>query len=100
MDQQRDAIVEVDRSITASTERRTRSREARVLELTVSPEFVPRQLKEIGTAEDVIIAAILRGDQAVIPRGDDRIGPGDRILVFCTRAAADRVQAYFSGTGA
>ena len=29
----------------------------------------------------------------------DRIDPGDRILVFCTRAAAGRVQAYFSGTG-
>lgn len=74
--------------------------EARVLELTVSPDFVPRQLKGIGTPADVIVAAILRGDHAVVPRGDDRIDPGDRILVFCTRAAAGRVQAYFSGPGA
>jgi trk system potassium uptake protein TrkA len=73
--------------------------EARVLELTVSPNFVPRQLKGIGTSEDVIVAAILRGDHAIVPRGDDRIEPGDHILVFCTKAAADRVQAYFSGTG-
>jgi Trk K+ transport system NAD-binding subunit len=34
-----------------------------------------------------------------VPRGDDRIEPGDRILVFSTRDAADRVQTYFSGTG-
>ena len=73
--------------------------EARVLELTVSASFQPRQLKGIGTPEDVIVAAILRGDQAIVPRGDDRIDPGDRILVFCTKAAANRVQAYFSGTG-
>lgn len=74
--------------------------EARVLELTVSEHFQPRQLKGIGTPEDVIVAAILRGDHAIVPRGDDRIDPGDRILVFCTRSAAPRVQAYFSGTGA
>ena len=74
--------------------------EARVLELTVSTTFQARQLKGIGTPEDVIVAAILRGDHAIVPRGDDRIDPGDRILVFCTRAAAGRVQAYFSGTGA
>ena len=35
----------------------------------------------------------------IVPRGDDRIEPGDRILVFSTNEAADRVQAYFSGTG-
>ena len=73
--------------------------EARVLELTVSEKFIARELKGIGTPEDVIVAAILRGDQAVVPRGDDRVEPGDRILVFCTRAAAPRVQVYFAGTG-
>lgn len=73
--------------------------EARVLELTVSEQFIPRELKGIGTPEDVIVAAILRDDKAIVPRGDDRVGPGDRILVFCTRAAAPRVQGYFAGTG-
>jgi Trk K+ transport system NAD-binding subunit len=65
--------------------------------LTVPATFVARELKGIGTPEDVIVAAILRGDHAIVPRGDDRIEPSDRILVFCTRAAAGRVQAYFSG---
>lgn len=69
--------------------------EARVFELTLGPEFTARQLKDIGSAEDAIVAAILHGDHAVVPRGDDRIGPGDRILVFCTRDAADRVRQYF-----
>jgi trk system potassium uptake protein TrkA len=73
--------------------------EARVLEFTIGPAFAPRELKAIGTQEDVIVAAILRGDRTIVPRGDDRIQPGDRILVFSTKAAAERVQAYFSGTG-
>jgi len=69
--------------------------EARVFELTLGPSFAPRPLKDIGTAEDAIVAAILRDTLAVVPRGEDRIGPGDRILVFCTREAYDRVRQYF-----
>jgi Trk K+ transport system NAD-binding subunit len=33
----------------------------------------------------------------IIPRGDDRVEPGDHIIVFSTPDAADRVQSYFSG---
>jgi trk system potassium uptake protein TrkA len=73
--------------------------EARVLELTVSKQFTAKLLKGIGTPVDAIVGAILRDGDAIVPRGDDRIEPGDRILVFSTREAADRVQAYFSGAG-
>ena len=60
--------------------------EARVFELTVSPTFEPRQLKNMGTGEDAIVAAIIREGQALVPRGDDRVLPGDRLVVFCTHA--------------
>jgi trk system potassium uptake protein TrkA len=70
--------------------------EARVFELKVSPSFTSRDLKTIGVVEDAIVAAILRDDRAIVPRGDDRIEPGDRILVFCTRDAANRVRDYFT----
>ena len=73
--------------------------EARVTEFTVAPDFTPRELREIGTPEDVIVAAILRDGAAIVPRGDDRVAPGDRILVFSTGAAAARAQAYFTGKG-
>jgi trk system potassium uptake protein TrkA len=72
--------------------------EARVLELVVSPRFEPKPLKGIGAPADVIVGAILRGSQVIIPRGDDRVEPGDHIIVFSTKEAADRVQAYFSGS--
>ena len=71
--------------------------EARVLELIVSPRFEPKPLKDIGAPGDVIVGAILRGRNVIIPRGDDRIDPGDRIIVFSTGGAVERVQAYFSG---
>ena len=71
--------------------------EARVLELIVSPRFEPKPLKGIGAPGDAIVGAILRGREVIIPRGDDRVEPGDHIIVFSTREAADRVQAYFSG---
>ena len=70
--------------------------EARVLELTVPDTFVPQPLKSIGTPIDAIVGAILRGSAVIVPRGDDRLEPGDRIIVFSTRDAAARVQAYFS----
>jgi trk system potassium uptake protein len=73
--------------------------EARVLELVVSPRFEPKPLKGIGAPGDVIVGAILRGREVIVPRGDDRIEPGDHIIVFSTKEAADRVQAYFSGAG-
>ena len=72
--------------------------EARVLELIVPPRFEPKPLKDIGAPGDVIVGAILRGRNVIIPRGDDRIDPGDRIIVFSTGRAVERVQAYFSGT--
>ena len=71
--------------------------EARVLEIIVSPRFEPKPLKRIGAPGDAIVGAILRGREAIIPRGDDVVEPGDRIIVFSTGDAAERVQAYFSG---
>ena len=73
--------------------------EARVLELVVSPRFQPKPLKSIGAPGDVIVGAILRGAEVIIPRGDDRIQAGDRLVIFSTREAEERVQAYFAGTG-
>ncbi len=73
--------------------------EARVLELVVSPRFRARPLKGIGAPGDVIVGAILRGTEVIIPRGDDVVAPGDHIIVFSTVEAAERAQAYFSGTG-
>jgi Trk K+ transport system NAD-binding subunit len=50
----------------------------------------------MGGSQDAIVAAILRDGHAIVPRGDDRIEAGDRIVVFCTNDAAARVRTYFT----
>jgi trk system potassium uptake protein TrkA len=70
--------------------------EARVFELSVASTFEPRELKQMGAGQDAIVAAILRDGQAIVPRGDDVVRPGDRLVVFCTAEAVDRVRAYFT----
>jgi trk system potassium uptake protein len=70
--------------------------EGRILELQVPSTYVPRALKDLEPPRDSIIGAILRADGAIVPRGADYLQPGDRILVFCTRAAVDRVRNFFT----
>jgi trk system potassium uptake protein len=69
--------------------------EGRILELEVPASYQPRALRDLEPPRDSIVGAILRGDVAIVPRGNDRLLAGDRILVFSTREAADRVRDFF-----
>jgi trk system potassium uptake protein TrkA len=69
--------------------------EGRILELEVPASYQPRALRDLEPPRDSIVGAILRGDIAIVPRGNDRLLPGDRILVFSTRESADRVRDFF-----
>jgi trk system potassium uptake protein TrkA len=68
----------------------------RVLELDVPERYAPRTLRELAPPLNSIVGAIVRGSQAIVPRGTDRIQPGDRLIVFTTHAEADRVRDYFA----
>jgi trk system potassium uptake protein TrkA len=58
-------------------------------------------LREARTPPDSRVAAIIRGDQVVIPRGDELIQPGDRIVVIGSPQAAQAWGELISpGTGA
>jgi trk system potassium uptake protein TrkA len=72
----------------------------RVLELDVPAGYQARSLRELAPALNSIVGAIIRGSTAIIPRGEDRIEPGDRLIVFTTHAAANRVRDYFTHVGA
>jgi trk system potassium uptake protein TrkA len=69
--------------------------EGRIIELEVPATYRARALRDLDRPRDSIVGAILRDGAVIVPRGDDRIEPGDRILVFSTRAAADRVRDFF-----
>jgi len=45
-------------------------------------EVVGRQLREASIPPDSKVASIIRGDRMLVPRGDESIQPGDRIIVI------------------
>jgi trk system potassium uptake protein TrkA len=68
----------------------------RILELDVPEGHPARALKDMAPPLNSIIGAIVRRSRAFVPRGNDRVEPGDRIIVFTTHAAADKVRDYFT----
>lgn len=71
---------------------------AEVLEIAVpagSP-ILGRPLKEIEVPRGALIGVIVRGDQIVIPGGDDHIEPGDHVIVFTLPEAIPAVEKFFS----
>lgn len=68
----------------------------RILELDVPATYTPRALRDLAPALNTIIGAIVRQSRAFVPRGNDRVEAGDRLIVFTTYAVADQVREYFT----
>ena len=68
----------------------------RILELDVPAGYAARNLRDLEPPRNSIIGAIVRGSRAIVPRGSDRVEPGDRLIIFTTHGAADRVRDYFT----
>ena len=52
-----------------------------------SSEITDTPLMELKFKDNVLIASILRNDQVIIPRGHDKILPGDRVIVVSKHLA-------------
>lgn len=50
------------------------------------------RLREARLPKGVIIGAIIRGDDVIIPSGEDMINEGDRVVVFALRKAISHVE--------
>ena len=70
--------------------------EAKVLELVVPDGQPPRAIRDLGLPLDSIVGTILRGDEAVVPSGEDEVHGGDRLLVCCKDAAVRHVRDLFA----
>lgn len=68
----------------------------RILELEVPTTYQARALRDLAPPLNSIIGAIVRQSRAFVPRGENRVEPGDRLIVFTTHAAADQVRDYFT----
>lgn len=67
--------------------------EAEALE--TSP-LVGHSLREIDFPEGVIVGALVRGGEVIIPRGDTVVKPKDHVILFAAAAAVKKVERMFS----
>lgn len=70
---------------------------AEVLELTAQPgcRAAGKAIRRMDLPRGALIAAIVRGEDIVIPRGDDQVQAGDRVIVMTVRAARSSVEQQF-----
>jgi cell volume regulation protein A len=66
---------------------------AEVLEFRVRTEdaITGLRIRELGLPRDALVNVIVRGDQALPPRGSTRVEPGDRLHVLVRHEVADDV---------
>lgn len=57
-----------------------------------SMSFLGQPLKDIKFPHGIIVAAIMRGNEVIIPKGSDTILDGDRIVVFVIRSAFKKLE--------
>src|SRR5918992_478145 len=65
---------------------------AEIVEYPVAPEdaVVGHRVRELGLPRDALLSVIVRGDEAVLPRGSTRVEAGDRLhVVVRSEVAAD-----------
>jgi trk system potassium uptake protein len=70
---------------------------AEVLELTASADCraAGKPLKRMNLPRGALLAAIVHADRVVIPRGDDVVHAGDRVVILTTREARRTVERIF-----
>ena len=53
-------------------------------------------IKDIRFPKNSIVAAIMHGEQLIVPRGDTQIQPGDKVVVFTLPQALEEVEKFFN----
>ena len=53
-----------------------------------APDVIGKPLREARIPADAKVAAIIRGDEMIVPRGDVSIGVGDRVIIIGSPRAA------------
>lgn len=74
--------------------------ELTIVEVKVSAnsEVINRQIQDIRFPRDVIITAMLRGGELIIPSGQTVIQPGDELIVVTRRAQEDQLRHLLTET--
>jgi potassium/hydrogen antiporter len=72
---------------------------AEIVEYPVGAEdaVVGRRVRELGLPRDALLSVIVRGDDAVLPRGSTRVEAGDRLHVVVRSEVARRMEEVVAG---
>jgi trk system potassium uptake protein TrkA len=54
-----------------------------------------RSLDDLHFPKGAIVGTIVRGEEVIVPRGQDRILPGDEVIVFALPEAISEIEAMF-----
>ena len=54
--------------------------------------IVGKPLKQINFPKGAILAAIIRGEQVIIPSGDSVVEPHDRVIIFAKQEAISKIE--------
>jgi trk system potassium uptake protein TrkA len=70
---------------------------AEILELTAKEgsKIVKKDLKHVNFPKGAIVSTIVRGDEIIVPRGSDKVMPGDRVIVFTNLDVVSNVENLF-----
>lgn len=71
---------------------------AEVLEMVMPAEgpILGKPLKDLDVPTGAVIGVIVRGEQSVIPSGEDHLEPGDHVIVFTLPEAIARAERFVS----
>ena len=58
--------------------------------------LVGKPLREVDLPDGIIIGAIVRDDEVIIPRGGTTVLTGDRVILFVVAGAVKKVEKMFS----
>ncbi len=59
-------------------------------------DIVNMPLSKIKFPKEAIVAAIVRGDDVIIPKGDNVIKPQDRLIIFALKGAMPKLEKLFT----
>ena len=73
--------------------------QAEVIEISVGKNapVLGKTLQELKLPNGILVGAIVRGEQAIIPRGSDHVTHMDKVVLFCLPELSQHATELFSG---
>lgn len=70
---------------------------AEAMEIVISPKssIIGRKLKDARIPSNILIGALLRGDELIIPDGDTLLQAGDRAVIFTLPSSIKKISKIF-----